>query len=235
MVSDRMARLMGGVEEFLVEVEGEEEEEEECWEMENGGWAGRVRIAKTKALALQKVREECEDPRVMPVFTDGSRILASPQTGWVTASGAAVVLQGLDSKGTWVEEATSLPQVQSSLSAELWAIARALELAQVEPARAGFETFYTGMIVTMMTDCQPALEQIRKLTNEASLVPEALDLLTLLRIREGARLLNDMGVAVDFMWVPGHSGIRANERADRMARHASKFAVNQIRPGTFAL
>jgi ribonuclease HI len=85
------------------------------------------------------------------------------------------------------------------------------------------------MHVTTCSDCRRALDRIAKLEDGSSLVPEEPNLQILADILDKARLLNQMEVYVDLVWVPGHYGDRGNEYADKFANQAAKRAL-QIPP-----
>lgn len=201
---------------------------EQCFDL-NTAFIGRVRIAANKQLAKEMVNQVVADPAVFALFADGSTINGSAQLGYTTVSGAGIAYQRLSYEGQWVGEVLPLPGTDNSTTAEMQAILRALDHAMQEWKRIAAEIDYATMRVTICTDCRPALDRIVKLEDGSSLVPEEPNLQTLLEIRDKAGLLNKMDVYVDFVWVPGHYGVRGNEFADMYARRAARRAL-QIPP-----
>ena len=221
MAGDRMLALMDDLVTHVT-VEDDDDDDDQCIGMKPA-YKGRVHIAARRASAIRMVKQECANPRAFVVFADASSLPSTPTTP--AASGAGIAHPCIEDGASWVEVSVPLPAVESSLAAELAAAGRALGVARAELLHVRHD-FGTDMIVTVLSDCKSALEWIARLRNATSLATLSADLRPLIQdIQDRARLLNDLGAEVDFMWVPSHDGVYGNERADALARAAATTAL----------
>lgn len=68
--------------------------------------------------------------------------------------------------------------------------------------------------LTAFTDCRSLLQRLERLT----LYPKRVNPLWI-SLLQRTKLLRDMGCSVCFTWIPGHSGIKLNEIADKLAKN----------------
>ena len=71
---------------------------------------------------------------------------------------------------------------------------------------------YHPIAVVILTDSASALEAIKNM-KESSIIVE---------IYEKLFAINSFGIDVNLEWVPAHCGLPGNERADLLAKQASK-------------
>ncbi|KAF7558861.1 hypothetical protein G7046_g5299 [Stylonectria norvegica] len=111
------------------------------------------------------------------------------------------------------------PNNDSPDSVEIYAIVRALDIAldKVKDQQPGFIN-----TVSVFTDCRPAIDACF-VKRRPSLVP----LLAL--AQQHAEAIESLGVALSIIWIPAHTGIEGNERADVAAKAAALPA--SVEPG----
>ena len=155
------------------------------------------------------------------IFTDG----ATSESEVGRGSAAAVILQP-DSVDDALEVSEVLNRIVDSIEAEISAIALALE-ASVEHFR-NFAHRYKVKHIFILTDCKPAIAYIvqRSQSNDYHSV--------LARVRVHLHTLHSMDIQVSVAWIPGHSGICYNERADMAAKEALRLD-NKIVNGSITL
>lgn len=136
--------------------------------------------------------EDLPDLGDLTCYTDGSRL---EETG---LSGAGVYIHYLS-----VEWPISLGKLTTVTQAELWAILSCVELEQVR--------LFQGGSIVICSDSQCALQSLASPKITSSLVKECRDSLRQLAATKTVKLV----------WVPGHSGVEGNERADSLARRGS--------------
>ncbi|KAL0262477.1 hypothetical protein SLS55_001445 [Diplodia seriata] len=201
-----------------------------------------VRPARAAAIAFAKRFSAADDTGILAVFTDGSASPSINADSHDRFCGAAVVYRD-GAAGEWVERGYAVPphQGRSSVNAELFATGRGLRDAKAyiikhrEEAMARVDGSGGGRNDNNTTTNNSSIMMIHTLYVFS-------DLQTLLtesvveRIARGAwtkvdywllheflRLdaeLADLGVRVEYHWVPGHAGVEGNERADRVAAAA---------------
>lgn len=152
-------------------------------------------------------------------FTDG----AVSEAG---RGGSAVLLIPLESGVPEIEASQSHSTCISSLEAEIEAIALAMEQAAnyfaVTTLRKSKEKFF------ILTDCKSAISYIARkpILHQYHTV--------LSRVRVLLQALHSLNVVTALAWIPGHSGVFYNERADSMAKLAlSRHADVSEEPLTF--
>ena len=158
---------------------------------------GRVEVQSTEE-ALEAARAICLQ---RAIWSDGSRL----EDGGV---GAGIAWQ--DSGGIWKTKGFSLGRGQEVFDAEL--------LGAVQALRTAKKTLGQGL-VTILLDSQAAIARLRhtRAGPGQSLAIQA---------HAAARELRAAGKEPVIQWVPGHTGIEGNERADQAAKQAAS------RPGS---
>ena len=141
---------------------------------------------------------ECTITSARILWTDGSKL----DTGNV---GAAVVWFDIR-LNKWQEKRRYLGENKDSFDAELWAISGALELG-IKKTRNGNPT-----MITVFTDSQAAIAKI--LASKARSGGDAIRAL----IYENAHEIKSSGHTPVLRWVPSHSKIPGNEKADASAK-----------------
>lgn len=111
---------------------------------------------------------------------------------------------------SWHGKKRYLGKIKQPFDTELWAISDALEVAIKESRNV------TATPVTVFTDSRVALTKIQKKASE----PEGLAVRDLAYQR--AKELTTNGHSVILRWIPGHSKVEGNEKADIAAKGAAE-------------
>lgn len=136
----------------------------------------------------------------MTIWVDGARSKEGK-------AGAAAVTQ--DGSGGWKERRWHLGTNKEVVDAELYAITEALK-----PGR-GWRFQPETRVINIFTDSRAALQRITK--GVSSEVGQWL----VRRIVERTENIRRASGQVTLRWVPAHSGIEGNQRADEAARSAA--------------
>lgn len=166
-----------------------------------------------------------DEPRQLVFFVDGSRFTnikdrrkrKAPASG--KAAGAAVVYQTRDQ--VWEERTFHLADGHNSKSAEMAAIAEglAIALSRIMLLANGHDEGRSKVII--FTDCQQAMNRIegfrRDSLGEGRLRSDPI----VRKLVTRSQYLRGLGVEVEIRWVPSHSGIEGNVRADAAAQSAA--------------
>lgn len=168
----------------------------------DAGFEGKVVIESPKR-ALEKAKEEGEG---LILWTDGSKL----DQGRV---GAAVCWKD-GARNQWKDQTVFLGKNKEVLDAELWAILKALEVALKMLNE-------KDAPVTIFCDSQPALRAIQS----TALCNENRFLRNLIYYKTG-QLQRD-GHLVAIRWIPGHSKLPGNERADLAAKDCAQKGGRQ--------
>ncbi|KAL1643106.1 hypothetical protein SLS58_005075 [Diplodia intermedia] len=217
-----------------------------------------VRPTRAAAVAFAtRFSAAAADEGILAVFTDGS---ASPPTDADRHDrfcGAAVVHRD-GAAGAWVERGYAVPphQGRHNVNAELFATGRGLRDAKAyivkrqeeeEEAMARVDVDGSGggggrndnndnnslVIHTLYVfgDLQALLtESVAKMIARGQW--NKVDCWLLHEFLRLDAELADLGVRVEYHWVPGHSGVEGNERADRVAARARP---DQMHPDVFVV
>jgi ribonuclease HI/exonuclease III len=157
-----------------------------------------------RTTALQSM-SKYEHPSIICAFTDGS---VDPDSN---RAGCGVHIRHL---GSITEKCARLQNGFSTLQAELHAIDMALEMAAHISKTAHLVIF---------TDSLSSIHTLRKIS-----VNQNTHLISSIFCRLDARI----GPATSFEWIPSHTGIAGNERADTLAKNS--LSNNEIAiPGTY--
>lgn len=165
------------------------------------------------------------ESRQLVFFVDGSRFTnvkdkrkrKAPVSG--KAAGAAVVYQ-TDVK-TWEERTFNFADGHKSKSTETAAIAEGLAIALSQVLSLDRDQRKSIGRVIIFTDCQAAMFQIEKFRCN-SLAERRLRSDPIVRkLVTRSQYLRGLGVEVEIRWVPAHSGVEGNVRADAAARSAA--------------
>lgn len=150
-------------------------------------------------------------------WTDGSG--RNGITGSAFASGSGFTPQHLFNR---VEQAiTYMPSVYSNIYAsELYGIYRAVWDIQCRPdlGSSRWKTF------TIYTDNQSALKSLYKIAYQSGQI-------LLIAIRQSILNITKRGHEVQFRWIPAHSGIPGNERANLLARQTTEPGAKPLKLG----
>lgn len=151
-------------------------------------------VIQPKKSAIQEAKKtQCG----IVLWTDGSRV--------VERVGAAVVL--VDKRlGKWREKRRFLGKHKDSFDVELWAISDALNLDSKETRNAEPTT------VTIFTNSQTAMTKI--LEPKTKVGGDAIRNL----IYQRARTMKNAGHTIVLRWVPSHSKVLGNEKAEEAAK-----------------
>lgn len=151
-------------------------------------------------------------------FVDGSSFYKPGKRNAKRCAGAAVVFQAGDGRG-WQERVFPLPSEADASTAEMTAIAEglAVALSQTLSQPAGTRK------VVIFSDCPGALGRVNELRqctfSQQSLQNERN--LVLRKLITRSQYFCKLGISVELRWVPAHSGVEGNIRADIAARSAA--------------
>ncbi|KAF2101212.1 hypothetical protein NA57DRAFT_53189 [Rhizodiscina lignyota] len=159
------------------------------------------------------------------LWTDGSYLTGDRE------GGAAVVHRGLRrGDGGWSRGFTVrglYRSVDLELIALMLAMEQAVELIMADPSPpASREEDDRTLLpkIVILTDCQSALFRLENFTRgeqqENSWLAE--------EITRYSSILRDRGYWTELRWVPGHQGIRGNERADNVAGMARAWLTSNM-------
>ena len=137
----------------------------------------------------------------MKLWCDGSKLDKG-------GTGAAVVWEDSIS-GKWQEQKVCLGLNKEIFDAEIWGISEAFKVAE-EKTRQVQETW----VINIFCDSQTTINNLRECNVYAG---QALKL----QIYQKAQKLVEQGHSISVAWVPGHSGVEGNERADKAAKEAA--------------
>lgn len=150
-------------------------------------------------------------------WTDGSRL----ENG---SCGIGVVFSA--PKSSWTELSYRVRGSAKTTVLEVYAIAKALEIAWKQVRDVERDQRPSG--VCIYSDSQNALDCFRGFQHSLSGIK---------RIPDGERLVGPgimathelaaLGIDVELRYVPGHSGIEGNARADRAAKKGTRYAAKQ--------
>lgn len=119
----------------------------------------------------------------------------------------------------WQERVFSLPPESDTFAAETAAIAEGLAVALSQTLTQPTDVCK----VVIFSDCQEALSRVDELRqhtfSEEWLCSEINSVLRKLITR--SQYFSKLGISVELRWVPAHSGVEGNVRADRAARSAA--------------
>ena len=151
-------------------------------------------------------------------YVDGSSFYKSGKRNKKRCAGAAVVFQA-DGGEAWEERVFPLPSESDAFAAEEAAIADGLAVALSKTL-----TQAPGMRkVVIFSDCKAALMRVNELRqrtfSEEWLRSDVNSVLRKLVTR--SQYFGKLGISVELRWVPAHSGVEGNIRADRAARSAA--------------
>lgn len=163
--------------------------------------------------------------RQLVFFVDGSRFTnvkdkrkrKAPASG--KAAGAAVVYQ--TDVNTWEERSFNFADGHNSKSTEMAAIAEGLAIAMSQVLLLDRDQSKSIGRVIIFTDCQAAMFRIDgfRCTSLAEGRLRSDPIVRKLVTR--SQYLRGLGVEVEIRWVPAHSGVKGNIRADAAARSAA--------------
>ena len=130
----------------------------------------------------------------------------------------------------WAELSWSVQASRKTSALEMYAIAKALEIARERCCIMELEQRPNSVCV--YSDCFGALEyflQFGKTLAALRSIPYGEELVGpgLLAAEE----LSTLNIAVELRYVPGHTGILGNERADRAAKRGAKHSVGARKAG----
>lgn len=157
---------------------------------------GKIIIQDGKTAIL----EAKKDLSTLALWTDGSKV----ESG---GAGAAVAWKN-PSSHKWEVCKIPLGKNKEILDAELWDVSQALKIALN-----GIALKKTSQI-TVYSDAQRAIKQLQSTSNKEGQVLKA-------QICKLVRQLRTKGGEVIVRWIPSHSGLEGNERADKAATEAA--------------
>lgn len=152
-------------------------------------------------------------------YVDGSSFHKRGKHNARRCAGAAVVFQADDGQG-WQERVFSLPPNSDASTAEMVAISEGLAVALSQIL---IQTTSGVRKVVIFSDCQEALTCLNGL-RQHTFSEEWLrdDLNAVLRkIITRSQYFGKLGISIELRWVPAHSGVQGNKRADTAARSAA--------------
>jgi ribonuclease HI len=184
---------------------------------------GDVTIVQSRDDAIAAARNACRPSpecteKELVFYVDGSSFYKRGKRNARKCAGAAVVFQADDGQD-WQERVFPLPSKSDASTAEMAAISEglAVALSQTLIQPAGIRK------VVIFSDSQEALGRVNKLRqhtfSEEWLRGELNSVLRKLITR--SQYFGKLGISVELRWVPAHSGVEGNTRADTAARSAA--------------
>lgn len=172
------------------------------------------------ASEASRPRPKCAEKELV-FYVDGSSLYKQGKRNAKRSAGAAVVFQAGDDK-VWQERVFPLPSKTDAFGAEMTAIAEGLAVALsqilIQPAGIGK--------VVLFSDCPGALSRVKELRSrtfrEESLHSELEVNSVIRKLITRSQYFRKLGISVELHWVPAHSGVEGNVRADRAARNAAQ-------------
>lgn len=185
---------------------------------------GDVIIAQSRDDAIVAARKntcrqgpECTEKELF-FYVDGSSFYKRGKRNARKCSGAAVVFQADDGQD-WQERVFPLPSKSDASTAEMAAISEgmAVALSQTLIRPAGVRK------VVIFSDSQEALSRVNQLRQHTFSQEWLCDELNsvLRKLITRSQYFGRLGISVELRWVPAHSGVEGNERADAAARSAA--------------
>ncbi|KAB2571047.1 hypothetical protein DBV05_g10275 [Lasiodiplodia theobromae] len=182
-----------------------------------GKLQGKVVIEPNKALAAQFAQtysDRRSDASILPIFTDGSASYIINNDAKDRFCSASTVFRAHPTSDAWIERGYPLLLATDSLNAEVFGLGRGLrdgrDYVRAHPEM-GIRTLLVFTDVMKFLEMLPRIEAGEWDVVKRGYVEEFLAL--------DAELAGDqMGVSVEYHWVPGHSGVEGNDRADRASR-----------------
>lgn len=160
---------------------------------------------------------ECTDKELF-FYVDGSSFYKRGKRNARECSGAAVVFQA-DGGQDWQERVFPLPLKSDASTAEMAAISEglAVALSQTLIRPAGVRK------VVIFSDSQEALSRVNELRQHTFSQEWLRDKpnSVLRKLITRSQYFGRLGISVELRWVPAHSGVEGNERADAAARSAA--------------
>ena len=155
----------------------------------------------------QELKEARKEVAGLVIRTDGSKLENSN-------CGAAVCWRE-KKLGQWKQKSVFLGKNKEILDEELWAISDALDTAIREASSAD------STLITIFCDTQKALNAIQHFSSHKE------NRFLRGQIYHKAKKLQSKGHSVVFRWVPGHTGLVGNEKADLAARNKAERGGKQ--------
>jgi ribonuclease HI len=165
--------------------------------------------------------------RRMVMYTDAAAI--NDVKNGPCVAGAAVSYQLIlaGSVSPWVGVSYSIIGTNDSTKVELYAIGSALDLAAREIQTMGAEQKALLPSVVVLSDSKSSLYYLHDYIWQNS-TPRILSSTDFARyLSRPLSQLRDLGVWVEFHWVPGHAMIEGNCRADTAAGLASRYTISR--------
>lgn len=169
--------------------------------------------------------EPGDESRQLVFFVDGSRFTnikdkrnrKAPKSG--KAAGAAVVYQRLDEE--WEERAFCFADGLKSKITEMAAIAEGLAIALSQILLSSNGQRMEKAKVVIFADCQAAIHHVNKFQRTSPSEGRVYNDPIVRKLVTRSQYLRSLGVEIEIRWVPGHSGVEGNIRADAAARSAA--------------
>lgn len=168
--------------------------------------------------ASQPRSDKCAEKELV-FYVDGSSLYKKGKRNAKRSAGAAVVFQADDSQ-IWQERVFPLPRESDAFTAEITAIAEGLAVSLSQTLTRPAET----KKVVVFSDCREALNRVDELRqrtfSEERLRSERDSVVRKLITR--SQYFCRIGISIELRWVPAHSGVDGNIRADRAAQSAAE-------------